>query len=183
MPNQEEQHKTWRMLKRAVKEYEFNTSFLPVFTAADKVTDYVCKHTDERGTWTITSSVTGDFYLAFNGTEAGTTWWPGTFSTMQTLLVEFPKGVLIAPSKLYLRYCDLENTSFIEGHIPGTDEWVKICNFKGGYTCPTEYLTLAEDKQLYYDKIRVNYISYKHYSYYQRCRLHEVGIIAGKCRM
>jgi hypothetical protein len=123
MSNQEE-HKTWRMLKRAAKPEPFSTNIFPKMNAntfTDKLGTWVCSTDageDQANVWKLFDRVTSQY--------SGGAWGPNRpkYPTWFYGQVDFPKGIAICPYVITIMYASAGGMKF-HGRKPN-GEWVEL---------------------------------------------------------
>jgi hypothetical protein len=115
MSNQEEQHKTWRMLKKAVTLVPFTSSIIPVFTSDSQ--SVIDKYGEWKFTWEYDAEssyknssrdVSKNIYKLFDGVGDTTTMIQLTTShykaRLLTIILELPPKVYIKPEAMRFFY-------------------------------------------------------------------------------
>ena len=174
--------KTWTMLKKAYTPIEFTTSIVPAFVEKDKTSTLVFKHANDYGTWSLVASVEGTYgiYSAVDKKESSS-WWVWKQSNFQSITIELPEGLSIAPETFFIDVTSASTDSYIDGYDPKTNEWVVLCITKDTTFQNCErYLTVPEELRNYYTKFRFNVRSNYQYSAMRDTNISEFDLIKGK---
>ena len=125
MSDNQEQHKKWIMLKKAITIKEFNASIIPVFSREATT----C--TDSLGTWTISSSSNYSrhsvktAWAVFDNNDSS--WgvmseYSNSGSGSCSVTVELPEGYSICPSQIYRHLLNAKKP-VLKGFNPETNSW------------------------------------------------------------
>jgi hypothetical protein len=179
-----EQERKWRAYKVAVIPVEFTSSIIPVFVSKDKVTGTEYKHTDDKGTWRLTSSKEGNYGLySVCDKSTSSSWWIYECSDYVWAILELPDGMLIAPSRVKMCGYGVNENSYMEGYDPTTGEWKFISNIGGNYANVKREYAVAEENQIYCSKFRFNLKSATQYGSLKKTDVSELDILTGKYKI
>lgn len=141
MSENQEQHKTWIMLKKSIKFLNFNTQsdVIPLFNSNTKASN-------EYGTWSVTHPKLFDSY---DNVMPG-----GNYASLNIDLT-LPDNVLIHPSKIITRGEDI--TFYVSGYNPITNTWESLGSTRHpNHTSAGDYYEkiISVNNNVYYSKFR-----------------------------